>query len=84
MQSKYERQHLCKGVKYWKIIKEFTGITNSTTLGQPVLLINIKTVKTNTLPEGLTERTLSVVNKTITKVMLKEENGDQQIWGLGS
>ena len=65
-----EINHLNKVILDGKIIAEFTRSISSTSIGLPVLMIDVKIC-------NLIQKTLSMLDEIETKIMHKDEKGDQ-------
>ena len=59
------------------MITEFTRSISSARIGKPVLMMDVKSPKTNTLVDGLIERTSSMLDEIESKTVLKHEEGDR-------
>ena len=63
--------------KSFEIITEFTRSTSSIRIGKPVLMIDVKYLKTKSLADGLIVRTPSMLDEIESKTQHKDEEGDR-------
>ena len=70
--------HLSKVIWDRKIITEFTRSINSTSIGESVLMMDVKVSKTNTLAYGLIKRTSSMLDEIELKTMHNDKDRDRQ------
>ena len=56
-----------------KIMTEFTRSTSSTRIGYPVLMMELKSLKANTLADGLIKKTSSMLDETALQTVHKNK-----------
>ena len=59
------------------MITEFTSSISSTTIGHPVLMMDVKVSKEKKLADRLIEKTSSVLDEIESKAVQKAEEGDR-------
>ena len=64
---------LTKVIEDRKSITEFTRSISTTRIGYPVLMMDFKT---NTLADGLIEKTSSMLDEIASKIVHKDKEGD--------
>ena len=58
-------------------MKEFTRSISVTSIGKPVLMIDVKVLEEKKTEDGLIERTSSMFDEIVSKTMHKDEQDDQ-------